>query len=92
MWCYNILGDNEGIISDILPLDPIASGCVLLADDLVVLKRVNNEPILTVKRTELSKFNDYFGLRIQTVPSRVVKKRIYFPHWVYTKLFVYKAP
>ena len=30
VWCYNILGDNNEIISHILQLDPINSGSVLL--------------------------------------------------------------
>ena len=55
MWWYNILGDNEVSISHILRIDPITAGSILLTVKLVVsvaLKRVNSEPILTVKITE----------------------------------------
>ena len=47
----NILGDNEGIISHLLWIDPIAAGSILLTDNLVALKRENYDIILTVKRT-----------------------------------------
>ena len=62
MWWYNILGDNEVIISYILHLDRITAGYILLTADLVALKRENSEPILTVKIIEWRKFIDYFGL------------------------------
>ena len=52
MLCYNILGDNKGIISDILQLDPITAGPVLLTVKLVALKRENHEPIVSVKGTD----------------------------------------
>ena len=52
MWWYNILGNNDRSISDILRLDTIAEGCVFITTNLVALKRENHEPILTVKRTE----------------------------------------
>ena len=39
MWCYNILVDNEGIISHILQLDPINAGSVLLTSKNIALKR-----------------------------------------------------
>ena len=45
MWCYNILGYKEVIISDVLWLDPIAAGYVLLIVNLVALKRENTDPI-----------------------------------------------
>ena len=56
MWWYNILGDNKGIISDILRLAPIAVGSALITANLVALKRGNYEHILTVKITEWRKF------------------------------------
>ena len=39
MWWYNILGDNKGIISDILMLDPITSGSAVITANLIALKR-----------------------------------------------------
>ena len=39
IWCYNIIGDNSGIISHILQLDHITPGYVLLTANLVALKR-----------------------------------------------------
>ena len=59
MCCYNILGDNEGSISDLLQLETITAGYVLLTVYLVAMKRENHEPILTVKRTEGRQFIDY---------------------------------
>ena len=53
MWWYNILGDNEGIISHILQLDTITAGYNLIAVKLVALKRENSDPILIFKRAEL---------------------------------------
>ena len=79
MWWYNILGDNKGSISNLLRLDPIAAGSILLTSKLVALKRENSEPILTVKITEWRKFIDYFGRIIETDPSRLGKKNIFFP-------------
>ena len=80
MWCYNILGDNEVSISDILQLDTITSGSVLLTTNLVALKRGNPEPILTVKIIEWRKFIDYFGLNIEANPSRLGKNNTYSFH------------
>ena len=77
MWCYNILGDNEGSISHLLRLDPITPGSILLTDNLVALKRGNYEPILTTKRIEWRKFIDYFGLSIEADLSRVGKRDAY---------------
>ena len=54
MWCYNILGDNNGSISHILQLHPITTGSILLTSNLVALKKGNREPILTVKGITLS--------------------------------------
>ena len=51
IWWYNIIWDNNRIISHILRLDPITAGYVLLTDYLVSMKRQNYEPISTVKRT-----------------------------------------
>ena len=79
LW-YNILGDNKGSISHILPLDPITEGYILLAVKLFSLRRINYKPILIVKRNEWSKSIDYIGLSIEVDPSRVVKKNIYIVH------------
>ena len=78
MWCYNILGDNNGIISHLLQIYPFTPGSVLLTSNIVALKRVNPEPILTVKIIGLKKFVGYFGLSIEADPSRVVKKNVFF--------------
>ena len=78
MWRYNIIGDNNVIISNILKPDSITVGYVLLDNNLVVLKRENIEPILTVKIIQWTKFIDYFGLSIEDDPSRLGKKNVYF--------------
>ena len=78
MWWYNILGDNERIISYILRLDPITTGYILLTANLVALKRENYELILIVKRIEWMKFVDSFGLRIDTNLSKVGKLNVHF--------------
>ena len=78
MWWYNIPGDNEGIISNILIIYPFTEGYVLLSAYFVALERENYEPILSVKTTKWRKFIDYFGLSIEADPSKVGKKRIYF--------------
>ena len=80
MWCYNILGDNNLIISHILQLDTIAAGSALLTSNLVAKKRENSETILTVKIIEWKKFIHYFGLSIDANPSRADKKNVYFFH------------
>ena len=80
MWWYNILGDNDGIISPILRLDAITAGYILLTAKLFALKRENSDPILTVKSIEWRKFIDYFGLSIKADPSRVGKKKIHLFH------------
>ena len=49
MWWYNILGDNKGSISDLLRIDPIAAGSILLNVKLVAPKREIPEPILNKK-------------------------------------------
>ena len=77
LW-YNIIGDNEGSVLNLLWIDPITAGSILITANLVALKRENSEPILIMKITEWSKFVDYFGLSIETDLSRVVKKNIYF--------------
>ena len=76
MWKYNILGDNEGIVSYILYLDTIVAVPVLITTDLVALKRENHDPILIVKITEWRKFIENFGLCIEEDPSRVVKNNV----------------
>ena len=60
--------NNEGLISNILRINPIATGSVLITDNLVLLKRDNHDPILTVKRIEWRKFVDCFGLIIEFNP------------------------
>ena len=80
MWWYNILGDNDGSISDILRIDPITAGSILLTDKKYILKRENSDPILTVKIIEWRKFIDCFGLSIEADSSRVGKKSVYFVH------------
>ena len=61
MWWYDILGDNKGIISHLLRLDPIIVGYIVLTNNLVALKKKNDEPILIVKRTEWRTLFDYFS-------------------------------
>ena len=80
MWWYNILGDNEGSISNLLQLGPITEGSIILTVKLVTTKKGNYDPILTLKRTEWRKFIDHFGLSIEADPSRVFKKKIYILH------------
>ena len=60
MWCYNIIRDNNRSISHLLQLDTITPGPILLTSNLVALKMVNPELILTFKRIEWRKFIDYF--------------------------------
>ena len=74
MWWYNILGDNEGSISDLLRIYPITTGSILLTVKLVALKREHFEPILTVKRTDWRKFIDYLGRSIEANHSGFGKK------------------
>ena len=76
MWCYNIIGDNKGSISHILQLGTITTGYVLLADNIIELKRENPDLILTGKIIEWRKFIDYFGLSIFCL------------YWVCTKHFI----
>ena len=78
MWWYNILGDNEGIISYLLRIDTINAGPVIITANLVEPKRKNTDPILAVKRTEWRRSIDYFGLSIEAKPYRVVKENVYF--------------
>ena len=80
MWWYNILGDNEGSISNLLRCDTISVWSILIIVKIVELKRENYEPILAVKRAKWSKFIDYSGLSIEAKLSRVVKKKIHFSH------------
>ena len=70
---YNILRDNEGSISNILRLDSITVGYILIAVKLVTRKRVNYEPILAVIRTERRQLVYYFGQIIKANLSRVEK-------------------
>ena len=53
---------------------------VLLTVKLVTLKKEKYDPVLALKRTEWSKFMDYFGQSIEADPSRVGKKNIYIFH------------
>ena len=78
MWWYNIIGDNEGSISDLLRLCIIAAGSVLRNTKFVELKLGNPEPILTVKIIEWRKYISFFGLSIEAYPFRVVKNSVYF--------------
>ena len=80
MWWYNILGNNQVSISDILRIDLITAAYVLLTANLLVPKMKNTDPILTVKRTEWGKSIDYFCLSIEANPPRVGKKNVYFVH------------
>ena len=92
MWCYNILGDNRGRISHLLWFHLITAGSVLLTSYSVFLKMENPEPILRVKSFEWRKSVDCFGLNIKANPSRVVKKNVFFPYWVYINTIIWKAP
>ena len=87
---YNILRDKKGIISQILQLDHIYPGSILLTANLVTLKRENPEPILTAKIIEWRKFIDYFGLSIEAHSSRVKKRTKFVSYWVYTNAFIWK--
>ena len=78
MQYYNILGDNEVSISDLLWLDTITLGQFRISTNIVALKRGNHEPILTVKSTEWRKLIDSFGLIIAVDPSRVGKSNGFF--------------
>ena len=84
MWCYNIIWDNEGSIYDLLQLDPITPGSVLITTKLVELKRGIPETILTVKIIDWRKFIDYFGRSIEADPSRVGKNNAHFVRIGYT--------
>ena len=86
---YNILGDNEGSISDLIWFNPITEGYFLLTAKVVASKRENPEPILTVKIIEWRKFINYFGLSIEADPSRVGRKNIYFIHIEYIPIHSY---
>ena len=44
MSCYNIIGGNNGSISNILHIDTITEGSVLLTSNLVPFKRENPNP------------------------------------------------
>ena len=65
-------------MSHILWLDPITAWYILLTVSIVELKRGNLDPVLIVKRTEWSKFIDYFSLNIWANPSTVGKKNVSF--------------
>ena len=75
---YNISGENKGSISHLLQLDTITEGYFLITSNLLFFKRENPEPILIMKRIEWRKFIDYFGLSIETDPTRVDKKNVTF--------------
>ena len=78
IWWCNILGYKKGRIYHTLRFDPITEGYILLTSNIFFSGKVNPEPILTVKITEMSKFIEYFGLIIEANPSRVVKKEPIF--------------
>ena len=67
-------------ISHLIQLDHINTGSILLTANLVVMKRENYDPVLTIKIIEWRKFIDYFGLSIEADPSGVGKKNVYFIH------------
>ena len=92
MWWYYILGDNGGIVSDILRVDTITAGYILLAVKIVALKKVNSEPILTVKITEWRKLLNILVKVLRPTHPGWSKRTHIFPYWVYTKLFICKAP
>ena len=64
----------------------------MLTADLILIKRVNIEPIFTAKIIEWIKFIDDFGLNIEADPSRMGKKKVFCTHWVYTKPLICTAP
>ena len=80
MWWYNILGDNKGEISDILRIDTITTGSILLTTNFVELQMENPDPILTMKIIEYRKLIHDFGLHIEADPFRVGKKNLYIFH------------
>ena len=45
MWWYNILGDNEGSISDLLWIDTITAGSVLNTTNLVTPIREKHKTV-----------------------------------------------
>ena len=65
-------------MSNILRIDTITAGSILLTDNLVALKKGNADPILVLKRTGWRKFIDYFGLSIEADLYKVVKKNVHF--------------
>ena len=70
---------NEGFISDILRLDPITAGFILLNVKLVAPKRENSEPILTVRELNRgNSLNILFLVLRSTHPGWA--KNIYFVH------------
>ena len=91
MWWYNILRDNKVSISHILQHDHISSGYILIAANLIILKRYNPEPILAFEIIEWRKFIDYFGLSTEADPSNVKKYR-FFPYRLYTNPFIWIYP
>ena len=72
-----------GSISHLLRLDPFNAGSIFLNVKLVALKKGNYEPIWAFKITEWRKCIDYFGLSIETDPSKVSKKKIYIFNIIY---------
>ena len=72
MWWYNIRGYKKGSMPHLLKLDPVTVGYILLTANLFALKRVNYEPILTLKRIEWRKFLDTRnppGIKYNTKPK-----------------------
>ena len=62
----------------LLQIDAITAGSILIATNINYLNRENYEPILTVKIIEWREFIDYFSLNIEADPYRVGKKNVYF--------------
>ena len=62
---------NKGIILNLLRVNLITAGSVLLTDNPVSLKWENPEPISTVKIIEWRKLVDYIGISIEADQSRM---------------------
>ena len=77
MWWHNVLGDNKGIISHLLWLDPITADSVLLAAKIFEMKRENPEPTLIMKIIEWSKLIYCLGVIIEAGASSVGKNKVY---------------
>ena len=79
----------KGSISYILWFDPIDEGYFLLTSNIVFLIRENTDPILTLKIIELRKLVDFFGISIESDPTRLGKNNLYFLFIVSTPSLLY---